>query len=76
MEIELCRLNPKDSHWCFPPSVKLVEVLRHVMLYEASAVLVVPIWANSSFYTVFWVRNIIFWSKYFFGVSIDNYFTA
>ena len=37
----------------------LVDDMQHFRLYEASVVIVVSIWANSSFYSTFWVSWII-----------------
>lgn len=47
-------LDPKDSHFCFPPPSKLVAALRHFRVQEVAAVMVVPVWPNSSYYNVFW----------------------
>ena len=48
------------NYFCFPPPYLLVDALQHFRLHEASAVMVVPIWANSSFYSTFWVSWFIF----------------
>lgn len=50
----LCRLSSKVSYWCFPPPRVVTEALFHFEKYEAEAVMVVPIWPNSSFFSVFW----------------------
>ena len=47
-------LDPRESHFCFPPPSKLVAALRHFRGQEVAAVMVVPVWPNSSFYGVFW----------------------
>ena len=44
-------LDRSFSYFCFPPPYLLVDALHHFRLHEASAVMVVPIWANSSFYS-------------------------
>ena len=47
-------LDPRESHFCFPPPSKLVAALRHFEGQEVEAVMVVPVWPNSSYYGVFW----------------------
>ena len=52
-------LDRSLSYFCFPPPYLLVDALQHFRLYGASAVMVVPIWANSSFYSTFWVGYLV-----------------
>ena len=47
-------LSPSETHFCFPPPQLLVAALRHIQVCGASAVMVVPVWANSTFFSVFW----------------------
>ena len=48
------QLLPSDSHFCFPHPSFLVAALRHFEKFACSAVMVVPVWPNSAWYTVFW----------------------
>ena len=41
-------------HWCFAPPKVLTEAVLHFAKFGATGVFVVPIWANSSFYSMFW----------------------
>ena len=47
------RLSPENSHFCFPPPSRLVMASRHFKLYGTSAVMVVPIWPSSTFFSSF-----------------------
>ena len=47
-------LNPNESHFCFPPPHLLVAALRHIQRCGVTAVMVVPVWANSTYFSVFW----------------------
>ena len=66
MDLFLQMLDPEESHFCFPPPYLLVDKLWHFKLQQVphkkylehliqvTAVIVVPIWPNSSFFNVFW----------------------
>ena len=41
-------------HWCFSPPKMITEAVLHFAKFGATGVFVVPIWANSSFYSMFW----------------------
>ena len=47
-------LDPRESHFYFLPPSKSVIALRHFKGQGVAAVMVVPVWPNSSFYRVFW----------------------
>ena len=47
-------LDPRDNHWVFPPPSKLCEATLHLQEQGVSAVMVVPVWPASSFYSFFW----------------------
>lgn len=48
------QLLSSESHFCFPHPSFLVQALRHFEKFACSAVMVVPVWPNSTWYTVFW----------------------
>ena len=48
------KLDAEDSHFCFPPPHLLVPAWMHIKRWRVSAVMVVPVWANSTFYSHFW----------------------
>ena len=48
------KLDPTQSHFCFPPPRLLAATVRHIEHCRATAVCIVPVWANSSFYSIFW----------------------
>ena len=47
-------LLPSKSHYCFPPPSLLVAAMRHFQKFGVTAVIIVPVWPNSSFFSVFW----------------------
>ena len=47
------KLSPEHTHFCFPPPSRLVMASRHFKLYETTAVMVVPIWPASTFFSSF-----------------------
>ena len=50
----LLSLKPGAKLWCFPPPKLLVQTVRHLANSRATAVMVVPVWPNSTFFSVFW----------------------
>ena len=47
------KLLPENTHFCFPPPGSLVMAKRHFERYETSAVMIVPVWASSTFFPTF-----------------------
>ena len=47
------KLFSENTHFCFPPPSSLVLAKRHFERYEVSAVMVVPIWPSSTFFSIF-----------------------
>ena len=47
------KLFSENTHFCFPPPSSLVLANRHFERYEVSAVMVVPIWPSSTFFSTF-----------------------
>ena len=47
------KLFPENTHFCFPSPSSLVLAKRHFERYEVSAVMVVPIWPSSTFFSTF-----------------------
>ena len=41
-------------YWCFSPPKVVTEAVQHFARFGATAAVVVPVWANSSFYGMFW----------------------
>jgi len=56
----LSRLDSDLSYWCFPPPRVVTEALFHFEKFGAEAVMVVPVWPNSSFFSVFWPDGVHF----------------
>ena len=50
----LQKLDPRDSHWLFPPPSRLCEATLHLQEQGVAGVMVVPVWPASSFYSFFW----------------------
>ena len=50
----LQELREEDNHWVFPPPGKLCEATLHLREQGVAAVMVVPVWPASSFYSFFW----------------------
>ena len=47
-------LHPKKSYFCFPPTSLLRDAMLHFRRYKVAAVMVVPVWPTSSFFSIFW----------------------
>ena len=47
-------LKQEVAYFCFPPTKLLRAAVMHFKCYKVTAVMVVPVWPTSSFFSVFW----------------------
>ena len=47
-------LKKDKSYFCFAPTPLLRDAVQHFKMFGVCAVMVVPVWASSTFFSVFW----------------------
>ena len=47
------QLTLEDYYYCFPPVKRCVDALRHFSSFEASGVMVIPVWPRASYFNWF-----------------------